>query len=302
MSLSTIILEAGGVFASAVNQDGSGNIGVNVENSPTVSVSGTVAVTQSGSWSVSVNNFPSSSSAQIVDGPNATYWTVIQGAAGYSPIAQIQGSATKTVKITRMLVSTPFLLKRFSSGVTTPVTPVVGDITYTTVGADGNNIATVVTSNSVTFPVGASVVFAGLTGDGTYLNGNTYEVDELSSPTQFNFSVVHANYSGADTGTATWSPTPISNTASAANSDTNDSSATAAVTYYTGTGNPTLGTLVSTIVLWINNANVLDFGTHPGTEELTLRGTSDYIVIEPVTPASPPSGGSVSVWIEWTEA
>lgn len=53
MSLSTIILEAGGVFALATNQDGSGNIGVNVENA--ISVSGTVAVTQSGSWTVAVS-------------------------------------------------------------------------------------------------------------------------------------------------------------------------------------------------------------------------------------------------------
>lgn len=45
MSLSTIILESGGVFDSAVNQDGSGNIGVNVENFPaTQPVSGTVAI------------------------------------------------------------------------------------------------------------------------------------------------------------------------------------------------------------------------------------------------------------------
>ena len=39
MSLSTIILESGGVFAHNTNQDGSGNIGVNVENTPSVSVS-----------------------------------------------------------------------------------------------------------------------------------------------------------------------------------------------------------------------------------------------------------------------
>jgi hypothetical protein len=44
MSLSTIILEAGGVFAHNTNQDGSGNIGVNVENTPSVSISGTVNV------------------------------------------------------------------------------------------------------------------------------------------------------------------------------------------------------------------------------------------------------------------
>jgi hypothetical protein len=44
MSLSTIILETGGVFETTVNQDGSGNLGVNVKNFPVIqSVSGTVA-------------------------------------------------------------------------------------------------------------------------------------------------------------------------------------------------------------------------------------------------------------------
>src|SRR5271157_5194568 len=61
MSLSTIILESGGVFAHNTNQDGSGNIGVNVENTPTVVISGTP--------SVSVSNFPSS---QAVTSPDLT--------------------------------------------------------------------------------------------------------------------------------------------------------------------------------------------------------------------------------------
>ena len=98
MALSTIILEAGGVFARAINQDLSGNIGVNITNTPTVSgpltntqlrasavpVSGTVAVTQGTSpWVVDASGTTVPVSVQNSSiAVTGTFWQATQPVSG----------------------------------------------------------------------------------------------------------------------------------------------------------------------------------------------------------------------------
>jgi hypothetical protein len=281
MGLSTIILETGGVFAAAVNQDGFGNIGVNVENFPAIQ--------------------PVSGAIQLVDGPNATYGAVIQGAAGYAPLVQIKGSATKVVRISRIVNvagTGSFFIRRYSSAVTIPSgTPIVSPFG---VGGDSfltGNVAQFQYTNS--FVVGAPVQFSGLTNL-SFLNGLTLVVLPGVGSGEFHVNFTHANVGAAqESGSATFTPQATATTVPAGLADTDDSAATAIITYYAGTGSPVVGTLVSTFSL--QSVNEIGFGVRPGTKELVLRGVGDYITIEPLNPVLFPVNNNASLWIEWTE-
>lgn len=92
MSLSTIILESGGVFTHNTNQDGSGNIGVNIENTPTVSISGgipgpsDVAISDTGTFTASFDGTTQTNTAY-----RGVLIAVIVGAvSGTSPTMQVQ--------------------------------------------------------------------------------------------------------------------------------------------------------------------------------------------------------------------
>jgi hypothetical protein len=86
MSLSTIVLEVGGVFEQSANQDSSGNIGVNLENIQ-----------------------EDSTGAQFVntEGLKATYscFQLITTALYGGIISVLPGSATKTIRVLRVEVS-----------------------------------------------------------------------------------------------------------------------------------------------------------------------------------------------------